>query len=138
VDVLFLIGRVLFVVLFVWSGLLNHFRRGGIEYARAYNAPAPDVLVPLSGAAIVLGSAMVVLGVFADLGALILIAFLIPVSYFMHAYWKETDPQQRTGQQVNFLKNIGLIGGALVIFYTYNQLQDQAGASLTDPLFGRG
>jgi hypothetical protein len=56
----------------------------------------------------------------------------------MHAYWKETDPQQRTGQQVNFLKNIGLIGGALVIFYTYNQLQDQAGASLTDPLFGRG
>jgi putative oxidoreductase len=137
VDVVFLIGRILFVVLFVWSGVFNHFSRGGIEYARMYGAPAPDLLVPLSGAAAILGSAMIVLGVFADVGALILIAFLVPISYFMHAYWKETDPQTKQGQQVNFLKNVGLIGGALVIFYAYNQLQGEAGLSITDPLFGR-
>jgi putative oxidoreductase len=138
VDVVFLIGRILFVVLFVLSGVTNHFSRGGIAYARSYNAPAPEVMVPLSGAVIIVASAMVVLGVFADLGALLLAAFLIPVSFFMHAYWKETDPQMRQAQQINFLKNVGLLGGALVIFYVYNQLQGDAGLSLTDPLFGRG
>jgi putative oxidoreductase len=137
VDVVFLIGRILFVVLFVSSGVFNHFSRSGVEYARMYGAPAPDVLVPLSGGAIVLGSAMVVLGIFADLGALILAAFLIPTSYYMHAYWKETDPQAKQGQQVNFLKNVSMLGGALVLFYVYNQLQGEAGLSITDPLFGR-
>jgi hypothetical protein len=33
---------------------------------------------------------------------------------------------------------MALTGAALVIFYAYNQLQDEAGLSLTDPLFGRG
>ena len=35
------------------------------------------------------------------------------------------------------MKNVGLLGGALVLFYTWNQLQGDAGLSLTDPLFSR-
>jgi hypothetical protein len=54
----------------------------------------------------------------------------------MHRFWKETDPQQRQAQLTNFQKNDGLLGGALVIFYASNQLQGEAGPSLTDPLFG--
>ena len=40
-DVVFLIGRILLVVPFVQSGLMIHFSRTGVEYARAYGAPAP-------------------------------------------------------------------------------------------------
>ncbi len=40
-DVVFLIGRILFAVPFVLSGLSNHFSRQGVEYARGYGAPAP-------------------------------------------------------------------------------------------------
>jgi putative oxidoreductase len=138
VDVVFLVGRVLFVTLFVWSGVKNHFSAGGVAYAKAFNAPAPAVMVPLSGAVIIIGSAMVVLGVFADLGVLLLFAFLVPTSYFMHAYWKDPDPASAQNQQVQFLKNVCLAGGALILFYAYNQLQGEAGLSLTDPLFGRG
>jgi hypothetical protein len=36
------------------------------------------------------------------------------------------------------MKNMALAGGALVPFYTYNQLQSDAGRSITDPLFARG
>jgi hypothetical protein len=32
---------------------------------------------------------------------------------------------------------VSMLGGALVLFYVWNQLQDEAGLSLTDPLFGR-
>jgi hypothetical protein len=36
------------------------------------------------------------------------------------------------------MKNMALAGGALVPFYAFNQLQADAGLSITDPLFERG
>ncbi len=54
----------------------------------------------------------------------------------MHAYWKESDPMAKQGEQVNFTKNLALIGGLLVLFYFVNQVQDIP-AGLTDPLFNR-
>ena len=38
---------------------------------------------------------------------------------------------------VNFTTNTALFGGALVLFYAWNQLQGEARLSITDPLFGR-
>ena len=35
------------------------------------------------------------------------------------------------------MKNVGLLGGALILFYTWNQLQGDAGLSVTGPLFSR-
>jgi putative oxidoreductase len=139
-EVVFLIGRILFVLVFVLSGSTVHLlqARQGIEYARMYGVPAPELLVPLSGLMAVLGGLSVAFGVWGDLGALVLVAFLLPVAFLMHAFWKETDPQQRANQMVHFLKNLSMAGGALVLFYAWNQLQGDAGLSITDPLFDRG
>ena len=112
--------------------------RQGIEYARMYRVPAPEVLVPLSGVMAVVGALSVILGIWADLGALLLIAFLLPVAFFMHAFWRETDEQMKANQMAHFMKNMALAGGALILFYAYNQLQGAAGLTITDPLFGRG
>jgi putative oxidoreductase len=137
-EVVFLAGRILFGMLFLVSGLTVHLSRQGVEYARAYGAPAPGLMVPLSGVAIAVGGASVILGVWADLGALILAAFAVSIAPIMHAYWKEEDPQMKATQQAQFMKNIALAGAALIIFYLYNQLQGEADLSLTDPLFSRG
>jgi putative oxidoreductase len=139
-DVLFLIGRILLALLFIQSGATVHLlqRRGGIEYARGYGAPAPELTVPLTGVMAVAGGLMVALGLWGDLGALLLAAFLIPVTWYMHGFWRETDPMQRANQMAHFSKNAALLGGALVLFYLWNQLQGDAGLSLTDPLFDRG
>jgi len=136
-DVVFLIGRLLFVFTFADSAIKNHFASHGVGYARMKGAPAPEILVPASGAAILAGSISVALGIWADLGALVLTAFLVGITPIMHAYWKLDDQQEQINQRVNFTKNVALIGAALVIFYVYNQLQGDAGLSLTDPLFGR-
>src|SRR5919106_2029829 len=114
-DVVFLAGRILFAVLFVSSGLTVHMSRQGVEYARAYGAPAPELLVPLSGGAIVVGGLMVALGIWADLGALILAAFVVSIAPIMHAFWKEQDQQMKGIQQAQFMKNIALAGGALIL-----------------------
>lgn len=115
------------------SGSTLHFSRTGVEYARAGGSPSPELTVPLSGAAMVVGALMVAVGLWADVGALILIAVLIPITYFMHAFWKLTDPQEKAAQQAHFLKNMALIGGAVIVFWAYNQGQDLP-ASLTDAL----
>jgi putative oxidoreductase len=139
VDVVFLIGRILLALIFIFSGLTVHLigRRQGIEYARAYNVPLVEIGVPLTGVLAVLGGLSVVFGVWGDLGALFLVAFLLLITPFMHAWWREQDELQKQLQLVNFMKNTGLLGGALVTFYVWNQLQGDAGLSITDPLFSR-
>jgi putative oxidoreductase len=139
-DVVFLIGRILFGLLFVFSGLTAHLIgwRQGVQYARMYNVPMAELGVPLTGGMAVLGGAMVILGIWGDVGALLIAAFLLLITPLMHAFWKETDDQQKLLQQVNFNKNSALLGAALALFYLWNQLQGDAGLSLTDPLFNRG
>ena len=95
-DVVFLIGRILFGVLFIVSGSTAHLGEGGKvgqEYARSLGAPAPHILVPLSGVAIIAGGLMIIFGVWADLGAILIIGFLISITPIMHAFWKIEDQQ---------------------------------------------
>jgi putative oxidoreductase len=139
VDVVFLIGRILFGLLFVSSGFMAHLGEGGKagrEYARSLGAPSPDLLVPLSGITIIVGGLMVALGIWADLGALLIIGFLVGITPIMHAFWKVEDPQMRQIQSAMFFKNTALLGAALIVFYIYNQGQD-LDLSITDALFGR-
>ena len=139
-DVVFLVGRVLFALIFVASGFMAHLAqaREMAEYARSQGAPAPGLMVPLSGVVIIVGGLSVALGIYADLGALLLAGFAFSVGFFMHAFWREQDPQMQQNQMAHFLKNMALVGGALVLFYALNQLQADAGLSITDPLFDRG
>jgi putative oxidoreductase len=139
VDVVFLIGRILFALVFVSSGFMAHLGEGGKqgrEYARSLGAPSPDLLVPLSGVAIIVGGLMIALGIWADLGALLIVGFLLGITPIMHAFWTIEDPQMKAIQSAMFFKNAGLLGAALIIFYVYNQGQDLA-LSITDALFGK-
>src|SRR5919204_3661868 len=94
-DVLFLIGRIVFALAFLFSGATVHLlqARQGITYARMYRVPAAELLVPLSGVMAVVGALSVMLGVWADLGALLLVAFLPPGAFFMHGFWRGTGGQ---------------------------------------------
>jgi putative oxidoreductase len=137
-DVVFLIGRILFGVLFVYSGF-GHFAAGEAMqgYARQAGAPAPAITVPLTGVVIIVAGLGVIFGVFADLAALLIAGFLFLTAFMIHAFWKAQDPQTRQMEQIQFSKDLALAGAALVFFYTWNQLQGDAGLSITDPLFGR-
>ena len=139
-DWVFLAGRILFAIMFFNSGLVGHIlgRKGTAAYARQNRVPLPELSVVASGAMILVGSVLVALGAWGDLGALLIAAFLVVITPVMHAFWRESEPMGKQLQQVNFLKNVSLLGAALVLFFVWNQLQGAAGLSLTDPLFGRG
>jgi putative oxidoreductase len=131
-DVVLLVGRILFAAIFVVSGATVHLIkwRDGVAYARASNVPWPELLVPLSGVMAVGGGLLVALGLWADLGALVLAAFAFPVALGMHAYWKLEDPMEKANQQAHFMKNVALGGAALALFALFQQFGSDIGLTL--------
>jgi putative oxidoreductase len=138
-DWVILVGRVLFIGVFLISGLTVHLLkwRQGVEYARMRGVPAPELLVPFSGLMAVGGAVLVALGLWADLGALLLAAFVFPVAFGMHAFWKESDSMARMMEQVQFTKDVALGGAALALFGLFEQFGDEIGLTLgPTSLFG--
>lgn len=108
------LARLLFAAIFIVASL-GHFSQQGIEYAAQEGAPFASALVPLSGVMALVGGLMVLLGYRAKIGAWLLVAFLIPVTIVMHDFWAVEDAATAQLQQVMFLKNLALLGGALLI-----------------------
>lgn len=110
------LGRALFATVFLASGVghfMNHEAMTG--YAAAAGVPLPGVMIPLTGAMILLGGLSVLLGYRTRLGAWLLVVFLLPVTLMMHRFWGLDDPAQSAAQMVHFMKNLGLIGAALLL-----------------------
>jgi putative oxidoreductase len=97
--------------------VFGHFSRGAIDSAAAHGVPFAVVLVPLSGILALVGGLSVLLGYRARFGAFMLLLFLVPVTLVMHKFWGLSDPQMAMMQRANFMKNLSLIGAALVLMY---------------------
>lgn len=114
VSVVGLAGRVLYSLIFV-MGALGHFSKGTIGFAAAQGVPLASIAVPLSGVLALLGGLSVALGYKAKWGAWLLVLFLLPVTVMMHNFWTVEDPMMAQMQQIMFLKNLSMLGGALLI-----------------------
>ena len=73
-----------------------------------------SLLVPASGLLAFFGALSILLGYRAKLGAWLIVVFLIGVTP-MHKFWGITDPMMQQMQMVMFMKNITMLGGALLI-----------------------
>ncbi len=135
-DVLVLIGRILFSALFLNSAV-GHLTKSEMMagYSKSKGVPAARAAVIVSGVLLLLGGLSVLLGIWPDLGALLLVVFLLPTAVLMHAFWKETDPMARQGDMIHFLKDVGLAGAALMLFALFAYVGDDLGLTITGPLF---
>jgi uncharacterized membrane protein YphA (DoxX/SURF4 family) len=115
-DYLFLLGRVLYGGFFLLGGI-NHFSHLGMMsgYVGSKGVPAAKAGVIFSGLLIIVGGALVILGTHIRIAAACIIVFLVPVTYLMHDFWNEKDMMGRINQQVNFQKNLALLGAALMM-----------------------
>ena len=116
-DIVLIIGRVLFALLFISSGVSHLTKLEAMTgYAQYKKVPAAKFGVVLSGLMILVGGLYIAFGVYADLGALLIALFLIPTSFLMHECWKETDATAKQNESISFFKNLALAGAALIIF----------------------
>lgn len=109
-------GRVLYSAIFVTT-LFSHFSPQLIGYARQAGIPLAGLLVPLSGVLAGVGGLSILLGYRAKIGAWLIVLFLVPVTVTMHNFWAVTDPMMAQLQQAMFMKNLSMLGGALLIAY---------------------
>ncbi|MGH3712058.1 MAG: DoxX family protein [Micromonosporaceae bacterium] len=135
-EIVALIGRILFALVFLGSGAAHLTQTAAMTgYAKSKKVPYAQIVVLASGTMIVLGALMILFGVWGDLGALLLVAFLVPTAVVMHNFWTETDPQTRQVEMVQFMKDLSLAGGALLVFVLYSKHGDDLGLTITGPLF---
>lgn len=135
-DVVALIGRILFAALFLGSAFGHLTQSEAMAgYAGSKGVPQPKLAVLSSGVLILVGGLMVLLGIWIDLGALLLVVFLIPTAVLMHAFWKETDPMAKQTEMISFQKDMALAGASLIIFALYSGYGADLGITITGPLF---
>ncbi|HEX8792827.1 MAG TPA: DoxX family protein [Polyangiaceae bacterium] len=110
------LGRLLFSAIFILSSF-SHFSARAIGYAAQHHVPAPQLLVPLSGIVALVGGLSILLGAYARVGAWLVALFLVIVTPSIHDFWNVADPMMRADQVAHFLKNLAMLGGALLIAY---------------------
>jgi putative oxidoreductase len=111
-----LVGRIMFSAIFLAS-VPSHFSPHTVAYAEAAGVPMANIAVPLSGMIALFGGLSILLGYKAKYGAALLVLFLVPVTLMMHRFWGIADPQMAEMQMINFMKNVALTGGALMIAF---------------------
>ena len=108
------LGRFLFTLIFLMAGA-NHFSRQTIAFSASQGVPLASIAVPLSGVVAIAGGLSILLGYRAKLGAWLIVLFLIPVTVMMHKFWTVQDPMMAQIQMILFMKNVSMLGGALLI-----------------------
>jgi putative oxidoreductase len=117
-DIILLIGRILLGWLFFeagWDKVMNI--NGFVGYLTSLKVPNPSFWAwPAAISEVVIGVALI-LGIATRYAALFMLVYLIITIVLAHRYWEYPAAQQ--GNQFNhFLKNLAIMGGALVIFVT--------------------
>lgn len=108
------VGRWLFSAIFIMTGV-THFQSA--TQAAAFQNGVPPWLTMAAGAIGCAGGLSVAFGYRARAGAWLLVIFLVPVTLVMHRFWGLADPAVAMDQLIHFLKNVSMLGGALMVTY---------------------
>lgn len=135
-TIVLLVGRILYALIFVGAGIAGHLQQTTMTaaYAEARGVTRAVLLTRLSGIAIVIGGIGIVLGVFIDVAALIVVAYSLAAAFMVHHFWTDEQMMQQIETSM-FMKNLSMVGGGLILFAAAVNGAD-LGPVLTDPLFG--
>jgi putative oxidoreductase len=118
-ELLFLIGRVIFGAYWIMAGyghIKNTTMLAGYAQSKGVSAKLAKPAVIGSGVLALLGGLSILFGIWVQLGIILLVIFLLGVSFQIHSYWKLTDPHAKMADMVQFNKNMALLGALLMIF----------------------
>lgn len=111
-----LVGRILLAVLFIISGFgkITGFE-GTAGYIASKGLPMPQVVAALTIVVELGGGILLAIGYKARWAALALAVFTLLAALIFHNFWA-VEAAQKMNQQINFLKNLAIAGGMLMVF----------------------
>ncbi|MGH2734954.1 MAG: DoxX family protein [Actinomycetota bacterium] len=133
-----LVGRLVFGLYFaLLAGLSFHVKMSGMAegYAKQMKFPLPGLAGWPTGLWLFAGGISIALGIWPDLGALMIIAFLIPAALYFHRFWEVEDQMQQQQAMLLFWRNAYTVGTLLVLFGAFVALGSELRFAVTGPLF---
>jgi len=117
-DYILLLSRIILGFYFIFNGF-SHFRSLNFmsQWVKSKNIPAPRLMVILTGIFLLIGGFSILLGSYVEIGILSLTLFFLPVTFIMHDFWREQDPQMKMMQMINFMKNLALWAAILTLLF---------------------
>jgi len=116
-DALLLIARILIGWIFVQSGLGKLMDINAFAASLARNGvPAPTLFAYIGAPVEFVGGLALLTGLATRYAAALMILFVIVATLIAHRYWQITDAAQHRVQEINFYKNVAIMGGILSLF----------------------
>lgn len=133
-----LLGRLLigfYLAVVVGAGFHIAKSSMGVGFSRQMGFPLPALGGWPVGVWLVASGLSIGLGIWADLGALMFAAFVIPAAWWFHRFWEVEDANQKQVQQQLFGRNLTFLGASLALFAFFAAFGENLPLTITDPLF---
>jgi putative oxidoreductase len=118
-DTLLLIGRILLGLIFLRSGSDKLLNIDGFAAGLARNGVPMSTFFGWLGAVVeFISGVAIVFGFATRYAAVLMTAFVIVATLIAHRYWELADAGARRMNDINFYKNVAIIGGAFYLFVT--------------------
>ena len=120
-NTLHFLGRFFLVALFLFSayGKITGFDATASMMGNA-GIPFPQIALVLAILFEIVGSLLILVGKkFAGSGAVLLIVFTVLATYYFHDFWNYVGKDAFMDQIRNFMKNLSIVGGLMVVLYNY-------------------
>jgi uncharacterized membrane protein YphA (DoxX/SURF4 family) len=140
-NILFFIGRLAFVLIFIFSGaqklmdigatasmiagkvtvaglpeaIASQLQGIGAQLESATGMQVPQILAILTGVVELVGGLMIAVNIGTRFAAVLLILFTAVATFYFHDFWNMAGPD-RVNNMIHVLKNLSIIGGLVVFF----------------------
>ena len=114
-----LVARVLLALLFLtfgWSKLTDY--SGTVAYMTQAGLPLPSLAALVAIVIEFFGGLALILGVWTRPLAVLLGLYTLASAIIGHPFWTMSDPAAHYGNEINFYKNISILGGFLLLYIT--------------------
>lgn len=110
------LGQMCLATIFIGGGSQAFLQPGNrVKTLEKAGFLEPETLVIFNGAVMAVGGTMLALDIAPRLTALALLGSLVPTTMVGHAFWKEESEATRKAQYTQFMKNLSMIGGLLLV-----------------------
>jgi putative oxidoreductase len=115
-DITDLIGRIFLSAIFIFEAVdstlyFEKTKQTMSQYGLNWNQ---DLLLYGAIFFLITGGLMVLLGYRTKLGTWMLLAYWVPVTFLVHAFWNAPNSELRI-QSILFMKDVAIIGGLLML-----------------------
>jgi len=115
-DAALAIGRIVLVIIFIFSGLGKLFDISGTAaYIASKGLPFPQLLAVGAGIGETVCALAIAVGWQTRLAAVGLIVFTAVAAFFFHDFWNLPAGAERANQMIHAMKNLSMIGGLIVL-----------------------